>query len=472
MATPTQSAGPDAARRWLLPLGCCLLLSLAAAGLAALALIAWLVLGASWEVEWEHEGPEPSVPCTLVREPVEDAGDGTLWALTSSCAMGFLGTSLAVLDDLTGDGCDELAVGAYNPIGWHPWTRFNPEGPVRPGAVYVLDGADGRLLRTIAAEGADRAFGQELATIGDVDGDGRRDLAIAAADWSLKRILLAGFFVRSFVHVDSAATGERLATVDVGRALFASPAALGDVDGDGVDEWAIGLAGADPAEDGEASYEVWIMSGRSHERLDRIRPETFASIESVAGIGDVDRDGVPDLLVGDAGHEVEGRAVGAVHVHSGATRRRLYSAVGSRLEADRRLGSSVLGLGDVDGDGVPDFAAGATGSAEGQGSVHVRSGADGALIARIDAPFGARVFGETLALLDDLDGDGRAELAVGVHSPWRIVIYRGGSWTKLRELDGASCASGRSDRGPTLFLANPLEPEESFRGWVRCVRVP
>ena len=147
-------------------------------------------------------------------------------------------------------------------------------------------------------------------------------------------------------------------------------------------------------------------------------------------VGDIDRDGVNDVGVGGIGQNVGAvNRVGRAWVFSGRTGGVVLGLDNPDLQADPfgNFGSSVLGLGDVNGDGVPDVAVGAfrqdvytgTGTAcgtpepngcnENQGRVYVFSGRTGGLLYRVDnpTPQAQSVFGDRYATsTSDLNGDG------------------------------------------------------------------
>ena len=79
------------------------------------------------------------------------------------------------------------------------------------------------------------------------------------------------------------------------------------------------------------------------------------------------------------------------------------------------FGHAVAQAGDVDGDGVPDLVIGNPGGNVTAGRVHLLSGADGSLLETLLAPDveAASDFGRSLAVVGDLDGDGVADLLVG-----------------------------------------------------------
>ena len=116
---------------------------------------------------------------------------------------------------------------------------------------------------------------------------------------------------------------------------------------------------------------------------------------AVTFLGDVDADGAPDVLVGAPGATSLGFATGSVTVLSGRTGHVLYQVDGD--SAFDAFGSSLAALDDVDGDGVSDFAIGAPGGSPAGGAVHAFSGATGApLWTRAGESPGDR-FGSSLA---------------------------------------------------------------------------
>ncbi len=148
---------------------------------------------------------------------------------------------------------------------------------------------------------------------------------------------------------------------------------------------------------------------------------------AVAALGDVDQDGLADLIVGAPAGMENGEFSGRVHVRSGST-----GAV--RLEhageyAYHRFGVALDGVGDIDLDldGVPDFAVGAprTGFAGGEsGSVYVFSGSDGSLVRRIDGASEFAHFGGAVRLAGDVNEDGRPDMiASAVDEGWLGVVY-------------------------------------------------
>jgi hypothetical protein len=116
------------------------------------------------------------------------------------------------------------------------------------------------------------------------------------------------------------------------------------------------------------------------------------------------------LLVGA---DQDGVGPGYVWLFSGPTAFQLFSLSGG--DPGERFGAALAGGGDLNGDGVPDFAVGASaGLWQGSscGTLRSYSGADGTRLWSVHGSAGGEAFGSALCFLPDLDGDGRSELAV------------------------------------------------------------
>ncbi len=159
----------------------------------------------------------------------------------------------------------------------------------------------------------------------------------------------------------------------VGAAL----APMGDLDGDGRGEVAVGCSIDESA--GTVPGSVVVRSTRTgfpHFQLSS-PAAGFSFGRALAAIGDVDGDGITELAIGAPSHSATTNGIGLVRLVSGATGSPLWTIVGSIK--DSRLGAALSQLGDVDGDGIPDVAA----SAPGISTVFVLSGASGASLGAI-----------------------------------------------------------------------------------------
>jgi hypothetical protein len=130
---------------------------------------------------------------------------------------------------------------------------------------------------------------------------------------------------------------------------------------------------------------------------------------SVAGAGDVNLDGVPDFIVG-----IADTSAGEARVWSGLDGSLLYVFHGDA--SGDQAGYSVCAAGDVDGDGHADVAVGINASdipGLNAGIVRVYSGADGSVLREFHGATPSALFGYSIALAGDCNGDGYPDLVVG-----------------------------------------------------------
>ncbi len=227
-------------------------------------------------------------------------------SLQPSAYQGDFGWEVAVVDDLDGDGLGELIVGSPLDDG-----AFADAGSVSLYAGPVADRGDPDAA--IHGEFRSDMLGWAVAGLPDHDGDGTADLAAAAyhADY-LREDAGAVYLFTGALQGELHAT-EALAARIVGPTLGAHlscVAAAGDVDGDG---WEDLLLGAPEQGDGGGA---WLLYGPVSGNVDLAMGGGVAfqaegsddALGSVAGPGDVDGDGHPDLLLGAWGASASGGA--------------------------------------------------------------------------------------------------------------------------------------------------------------------
>lgn len=304
---------------------------------------------------------------------------------------GGTGSGIAIAD-LDGDGRREILI---------------EQAPTPPAVeVRILRVTDGQVLRSHPAP-PNVEYGAGLAALGDLDGDGVEDYAIAAP--------AATSWLPSFVEFRSGASGALLSTfVSPGlpQTLGQALARIADVDLDGVDDV---LISARTRTSGSPSR-VYVVSGASGAVLrTHIAGAGNGNLFGAAleGLGDVDGDGRRDYAISDTGAAEPG-TLATVDVISGASGALVYRITSTVWDS---AGESLANLGgDLDGDGVEDFAVGVPARFHAPfrtGGVDLRSGASGALIRSVDTGYGV-MFGHAIVAPGDITGDGLPDFVASV----------------------------------------------------------
>lgn len=333
----------------------------------------------------------PTLACVIASVPTVTA-QSVAWSTSGANDGAAFGMAIAGGVDIDMDGVPDALVGA---------PRFHPNHP-GPGDASLLSGATGLRLFTWTGIANGDQFGATVAFVGDVNGDGRPDIAIGSprADVTAAN---AGL-----VRVVSGRTGLELFTVNgssAGDLFGTSLAALGDVNGDARADFAVGAT-----RNGIAVGQVRIVSGASGAT---IRTLVGTSVNdrfgvSVAAIGDLDLDGIMDLAIGAERSDVAATDAGSVVVVSGATGSTLRTWLGATTLDE--FGHTVAGVGDVSADGVPDVLVGAWNDDAGTGflpgGVSLISGANGAVLGYWAGITADDHLGKGLAALGDVNGDG------------------------------------------------------------------
>jgi len=402
------------------------------------------------------------------------------------------GWSVAALGDLDGNGVLDMVVGA--PLD------DDGDGPDK-GAIWILwlrrDGRARGFVKISESAGNFRGsldpfdqFGTSVAAIGDLDGDGVTELAVGAPFDDDKNVDSGAVWILFLDNTGlvkrhqkiSATEGRFKGNLSAGDQFGASIAPLGDLDGDGVVDIAVG-APFDDSGSGSDQGAVWILflqrdgnvkdyreiaEGKSGFGGGLTGADAFGT--SVANLGDVDRDGVVDLAVGaPLDDDGSGADTGAVwilfldldgRVRDKTKISRKSGRFAGNIGPGDNFGWSVAGVGDVDADGKIDLVVGAPfddGFTLDRGAVWVLLLAeDGTVeayrrITQSAGNFGGTLlegdaFGTAVCALGDLDGDGVGDLAVGAPLDNDGTGFNSGAvWLLYLQGVPATCGDANAD---------------------------
>ncbi len=333
----------------------------------------------------------------------------------------------------------------------------------------------------------DDQFGRSIALIGDLDGDGVQDIVVGAHgddDGGNTIVSNAGAVWILFLNPDGTVKGKQKISRTRGnffgdiedRDQFGrSVGSLGDFDGDGLPDILVGSAFDDDGGLRRGAFFLLLLNAdgtvKSHQKISDTQGNFTGVLDdddhfgrAVDAIGDLDGDGVTDLVVG-AAFDDDGGQIGLLS-NRGAVWILFMNADGT-VKAHQKISStegnftgilhdldafgvSACGIGDLDGDGVPDVAVGSPKSGDGgfrRGSVWVLFlNTDGTVKAHQKISdhqgnfqvqfFGADEFGTSVTALGDIDGDGVTDLASGAILDREVGMDRGAAYVLLMNSNG------------------------------------
>ncbi len=376
------------------------------------------------------------------------------------------GRSVSSAGDINGDGFADLIVGA----------PYGDNGGISAGEAYVIFGKAGAnrtnidLTSLAASDGfviqgdvaGDRA-GRSVASAGDINGDGFADL-IVGAPYGANGGANAGEAYVIFGKAGATRTNIDLTSLVASDGFFiqgdvggdyagVSVASAGDINGDGFADLIVGASGGDNG--GDRAGEAYVIFGKAGATRANIDLTSLAASDgfiiqgdvaydttgfSVSSAGDINGDGIADLIVGAHDGDNGGIDAGEAYVifgKAGASRANidltsLAASDGFVIQGDAAFdnaGWSVSSAGDINGDGFADLIVGAPEGSYGgsdAGEAYVIYGKAGATRANIDltslpASDGFVIHGDanfdragwSVSSAGDINGDGFADLIVG-----------------------------------------------------------
>ena len=353
------------------------------------------------------------------------------------------------------------------------------------GRPYLVS-PEGRTGLELPGVGTGDAFGEALALVGDLTGDGIEDLAIGVPNEDIEDLGANAGVTMIYrgtsegIETEPAAVLKGFRTHSEGDRFGAGVFAMGDIDGDGRADLGVlsaveelpgsGAFGDELYNDGPCEFgaagvgALYIFRG-TDQGVPEAEPAFIvyglkqgARLDSVSAGLDVNGDGRGDIIAGNPAYDVpapdeldeEGELVpvnnqGAVAVYFGQPSAGngttvvlcAPSAVIPGGQNNGRLGHQVVSMGDVDGDGCDDFAASALQeeyTALAEGAVHFVRGWGGAgcppePTVSVVAPGLQSVFsGARMAGGEDVDGDGVPDVVIGNSGFSADLVQQGAIW--------------------------------------------
>ena len=330
------------------------------------------------------------------RGKVYSSGSGELLWSAEGREGDQLGLGVEAAGDVDGDGIPDVAAGA-------------PDAD----RATIYSGGDGRVLHDLEGPEPGAWFGRKVGDIGDADGDGHDDVLVGAP-----RDDGAGEDAgRAYVY--SGKDASILLTLEGEEAGDG----FGSAGGGWTDQtgtlFAVGAPNAGPQDRGRV-YVYRDLDPEPAFVIDSDEQGAMLGYMFISVVGDVDGDGMPDVYASDWSHGARGSNTGRIYVHSGRTGERLHVMTGE--SAGDGFGIGVADAGDVDRDGRADLVVGAwqyAGQAAAGGKIYIYSGRDGSLVRTITGKVMGETFGFDATGVGDVDGDGIPDLLLT--SAWSAV---------------------------------------------------
>ncbi|MCY7363599.1 MAG: integrin alpha, partial [Ignavibacteria bacterium] len=341
--------------------------------------------------------------------------------LTNSTTGTFFGYSVSSAGDMNGDGFSDVIVGSYG------YTSSTGRAFVYLGGAILNSGID----LTLTGETTSSSFGTSVSKAGDINGDGYSDIIVGAPNINTFTGKVYVYYGNSVIDNTADFTFSGEAT---GSYFGISVANAGDIDGDSYSDLIIG-----------ASNKVKAYVFRGGPGMDNIPDKIFNGEDigdrfgySVSSAGDINGDGISDLIVGDYLNDNNGNNSGRAYVY-------INSNTGNDIEditfinptgiTNEAFGFQVASAGDVNGDGYKDIIVGAAfATVNDTGKAYIYYGGvytDGTPDVTLKGEVSSSSFGYSVSGAGDINGDGYDDVIVGAYnynaSTGRVYIYKGGA---------------------------------------------